>query len=308
MDTRKYTGALIATLFSLAIFLVLPLPTHAITVGPAKLEYSVNPGDVITGKMYLKNEEGDTKTFYPTVDKFTEQNGIKNFIKDQSLIAEWLSTDSSVTLAPGKDKDIPFTLTIPKNAPPGGQFAVVWWGTNPPGTDATKQVSIQTRAGILVYINVSGDIKESAKISNFTTEGNKTVFLNNIVPFGMVIANDGNVYIKPHGEIKVTSLFGKTQAVLPINAKGFQILPESTRSFGEDMIWTAGSFFIGPYKVTATVVYGDSNTTITQSFWIWMFPIKTFLIIIGSLLALIIILRIFFKRYNRWLIQKYSKK
>ncbi len=143
-----------------------PKNADAITVGPVKLEYSVNPGDTVTGEMFIKNEEKEDRIFYPSLDRFTEQNGNKVFTKDKNLLADWFHTDASVTLKSGEDKKVPFQLIVPAYAPPGGEFAVIWWGTNPPtsATSSEQQVSIQTRAGILMYVNVSGKINNAASI------------------------------------------------------------------------------------------------------------------------------------------------
>lgn len=297
----------ITLLFALAFCICLPYSTQAVTVGPVKLEYSADPGTVIAGELYIKNEETAEKTLYPSVDQFTEQDGEKIFQEDQGLISEWLKTKESITLKPGESVKVPYTIEIPENAPPGGQFAVIWWGSVPPKKAKDAQdVSIQTRAGILVYLNVNGNIVEGAKIKSFDTQDSKTLFTATPVAFTMAIANEGNVYIKPKGSIKITSIFGTVVSELPLNPKGLQILPNSFRTFSEYK-WNGSNFSIGPYKAEATLVYGTKQEQSTSTKWIWVLPIKMISIIVVSLIVLFILLTTFFRMYNRWLLKQFKR-
>lgn len=285
-----------------------PLSASAITVGPVKLEYSLDPGATVSGKMYIKNEELETKTFYPSIERFTEQNGQKQFIKDGGLVADWLKVVSSARLEAGKDIEVPFTLTIPKNAPPGGQFAVVWWSTSPPTDTDTQQVSIQSRAGILVYLNISGEIVENTTITKFDTAGSKRFFGDSIVPFYLNISNAGNVYVKPVGKITISNIFGSVKDTVTVNEKKYQILPNSFRVFS-DMVWNGRGLYIGPYKATAAVSYNDKTSEVLySSFWVWIFPWKVIAVTIGIIVALLVVIFGFFKFYNNWLIKKYTKE
>lgn len=303
----RRTFLLFIVVFVATLSFVFPMSASAITVGPVKMEYSLDPGAVVTGKMFIKNEELETKTFYPSVERFVEQNGAKQFIKNDSLIADWFVVAPFVTLAAGKDTEVPFSFVIPKNAPPGGQFAVVWWGTSPPASTNTQQVSIQSRAGILVYVNISGKIIENTTITKFDTTSGGHIFGDSFVSFYLNISNAGNVYVKPVGTITISNIFGSVKDKVVVNEKKYQILPGSFRVFS-DMIWNGKGFYIGPYKVTAAVSYNDKTSTIIySSFWIWIFPWKIILIslLIGGIVIVALVL--FFKFYNNWLIKKYAK-
>ncbi len=299
-------------LLSVAVFVTtlsvfLPFSASAITVGPVKLEYTVDPGMTVTGKMYIKNEEPDGMTFYPSVERFIEQNGDKQFIKNDSIIADWLKV-SPVKLAANKDTEVPFTIVIPKDAPPGGQFAVVWWSTSPPGDVNTQQVSIQTRAGILVYINVSGNIIEKTTVSKFDTTSGGHFFGDSVIPFYLKVSNDGNIYVKPTGKITISNVFGSVKDSVSINDKKFQILPGSYRVFA-DMVWSGKGFFIGPYKVTAAVSYNEKTAdVIYSSFWVWIFPWKIILIALLIGLVVLLLVYVFFRSYNKWLLKQFSKR
>jgi hypothetical protein len=286
----------------LFVFACIPTYSSAITVGPVKLEYTADPGTTIEGEMFIKNEETVEKTFYPSVDGFTEQNGEKVFNND-GLIQDWFSTNQSVTLKPGDGVKVPYTIQVPADAPAGGQFAVVWWGTTPKNatsTEGSQSVSIQTRAGILVYINVNGDVVEKAEVTHLFKDIKDRFFFGRTVSFPYSINNTGTVYIKPKGAITVTSIFGSEVANLPINQKGFQILPNSYRDFG-DSVWKTELTSIGVYKVNFKLEYGLKNTVYEKTNWIVVLPIKTISVIVLGLL----VLWFFFRSYNKWLVSRY---
>ncbi len=310
-NSNNRTLAGIQTLLCLLVLSIAvwyPTLTSAVTVGPVKIEYTSDPGTVMEGEIYIKNEENTDKTLYPSVDQFTEENGEKVFIKDSGLIADWFETEESVSLKPGESRKIPYTISLPADAPPGGHFAVIWWGTVPPKKDITSEdVSIQTRAGILVYLNVNGNITEKATIKEFVTQTGKSVFTEKNVPFGFKLANEGNVYIKPRGSLKIKSLIGNTVADMPVNAKGLQILPNSQKTFG-DLDWKNSAFAIGPYTAELTVLYGTDGYELRASKVVWLFPVKIISITIASVLVLGFLLLIFFKMYNRWLLKKFASQ
>ena len=112
--------------------LAVPMLTQALTVGPVKLEYSVQPGDTVRGEMIVQNEENIERTFYPSSERFIEVNGEKRFSKDENNLSSWFVMQSSITLKPTEQRVIPFTINIPSNADPGGHYAVIWWSTASP--------------------------------------------------------------------------------------------------------------------------------------------------------------------------------
>lgn len=278
-----------------------PLSSNAVTVGPVKLEYSVDPGQVIEGQMFLMNEEQKTQTFYPSFERFTEEDGVKVFLKENSDLSTWFSIASSITLSPGDKKDVPFSIKIPENASPGGHFAVMWWSTTPPDKN-NQTVSIVTRAGVLVYLRVSGNVVEKGNIHSFYS-GNRLI-LSFPVSFTTIFYNDGNVDLTPEGSVVISNVFGSERGTLPINSNGASILPQSSKSFNAE--WDGSGFFFGPYKARVILKYGSSNLTAESYQWIFMFSWYAVLII-ALLIVVIFAFPRLIKAYNRRVIEKYRQ-
>lgn len=292
-------------LVTLAVFLFLPAFSQAVTVGPVKLEYKVDPGATLNGQLFLQNDGSETQTFYPSFDKFTEDSsGNKNFTKETSDLATWFKIASSVTLKVGESNQVPFIINVPKNAPPGGHFAVIWWSNSPPSGNG-QQVSIVTRAGILVYLTVSGQVQEEGSITSFLPQ---TIFFTSTpVNFSLTFKNSGNTYLKPGGSLEIKNIFGSVLAETAINPFGENIFPGTYKTF--DLALNPGGFLFGIYHTAADVSYGEINPqTVSVGAWIIIAPW-------GTLIGFIIILFLIFfgipfgiKRYNAWIVRKMTGK
>lgn len=293
-------------LYTLIIFfaiLGLFYNSYAITVGPAKLEYKVNPGDIVSGQILLMNETSEKQVFVPSFEKFIEVGGEKKFLSgEKSELTEWLKFPNEITLDSGERKDIPFKIEVPQNAPPGGHFAVIWWG-NKPVTGSGDNVAIVTRAGILVYLQVSGNINESGKLLNFNLENNKFLFWSLPTNFLIFFRNEGNTYLKPKGDITIKNIFGKDKVIFSVNDGDRILLPQTEDNLRVNPKFQKTPFAFGPYRAVLNLNWGDKPESVQKSLWFFVLPIKE------TLISVLVIILIYFgvKRYNRWIIEKYSK-
>lgn len=301
---------LVIIFFSCAVGLLFsfPLLTNALTVGPAKLEYQANPGDVISGNLFVFNESDQAITLYPSFEKFTEKNGERQFIPNAPTdLSDWFKTASSVTLKAKERRDLPFTINVPKDASPGGHYAVIWWSATPPaGPGGSKEVAIITRAGILVYLRVAGDVVESGEITAFNTDSGSRLFFGFPIGFGVSFKNNGTVHLTPGGNIEIKSILGQTVKTLAVNQYGVIILPDSEKGLGV-VPWDF-SYAFGPYQATLNLNYGESNKTASQNIWIFVFEWHVLTLIILGLFLLIYVLPWGVRKYNRWILSKYSKR
>ncbi len=300
-----------ASLFYLFPFLIIvlaaavPVSVLAVTVGPPKIEYRVDPGTVINDSLLLINESGTQQTFWPAFEKFTEVNGEKSFLPaEPTELASWIKLPKSVTLSPGEQKQIPFTIEVPQNAPPGGHFAVIWWGTASP----EKQVSIVTRAGILVYLQVSGKINESGKLVSFSTENNQFFFVQLPENFNLRFNNAGNTYLKPQGEILIKNILGQKIANFGVNEINIILLPNDENNLRIAKKFDKPPFALGFYKADLTLRWGDKPESIKKNIWFFVFPWQQ---VLGGLIVLAVLffgLKKGIKKYNQWIVSKYVKK
>lgn len=330
--------------FSTILILVIGVgfapPVFALTVSPAKLEISGDPGRTLMGEIELLNEQDEIKTFYSSFENFESngESGAPYFIGAKEGLATWIKTESQVTLKSNERKKFSFSIAIPKNAEPGGHFAAIFWGTQQPDAQGGGQVSVGGKLGILVLLRVSGEVKEgggllefgvspSRKASEEQSKDKQRFFSSLPITFVYRFNNTGGDRVVPQGEIKIKNLFGLTSATLPANKSEGSVLPSSARKF--EVIWEneqqvtsdkqqnekigffemAGrqwsEFHFGWYTARMNLVYGATNQAVTAKYNFFIIPWQLLLIIV-IILAIIGFLGILgLKKYNRWIIAKH---
>jgi len=258
---------------------------------PAKQEVVISPGETKTVAIVFYN-----KTLYSvtgnlgTADFIVRgNNNVPEFI-DRSQIntrysaATWIKVPYEQASLPANDQLIVYVnVTVPADALPGGHYSSVYFETNPAmaaNSPVGKQgVSVIThRINALLYFNVPGDIKETARV--YTLKADK---FREYGPINVEteIQNGGYLHIQPKGKIIVKNMLGKV--VEEVNLEEKNIFPEAISGFKN----TVGQkWMFGQYQILVDATYGASNKPLNASLTVLVFPWRVTLAI---LLALIII-------------------
>lgn len=259
---------------------------------------SANPSQTWSSEIRVINVNDYEITVYPQVVNFAPsgENGQGTLVPVFSeetqgqTLAEWVQvTKNAVTIAPQQTLSIPFTVTVTKDAAPGGHYAAILVGTKPPEkTGGSSLVQTAQFVTSLLFVRVSGDVIERGNIREFTTTD--TVNNEPNVQFDVRFENTGNVHLQPQGDIVITNMWGTQRGVIPINYQTHfgNVLPNSVRKFS--FTWTGGqsSYDIGRFKAIATLGYGaDTKSFTTSTTYFWIIPVQQILFItIGLLLVL----------------------
>ena len=306
----------------LLLFLATTGSALALTISPVKVEVTGNPGQTLQGELTLLNEQKENKTFFSTFENFepSGETGSPKFVGAKDGLATWINTQESVDVATDETIKVPYSITIPNNAEPGGYFAAIFWGEQNPDTQAGGEVSIGGKIGVIILLRVAGDIEEVAGISDFTTADGKKFKTNLPVIFNYRFKNSGGDRVVPLGDITIKNIFGFVAATLPANSKEGSVLPDSARKF--EVLWGESTnedevrsffttakgqlknFHVGPYKANLSLVYGATNQSATDDFWFFLFPWQLLLLATLGLLILGIVLKL----YNAWIISKSKSK
>jgi hypothetical protein len=272
--------------------------TKAVTIAPAKIEFNVNPGEEIKFSIYTRND-GETSTYlYSVVKGFTEdEGGVKIWIENAPEI-EWVKIPEKVSAPPKEMIEVPVVINVPKDAPPGGHFLAIGFGTMP-----AKQKGSGVAMGVnvlsLVYINVSGNRIDKISISEFM---GKRIYLGFPVKFAYKIKNEGNTYVKPTGEVEIRNAFGRLIANLRVNERELQILPGKEKVLENE--WS-NNFAFGPYKAKFNIYYGlNQSKNIVFNYWFFMLPIKAVIIILILIILIVFVFPRLIKKYNEYIIRK----
>lgn len=280
------------------IFAALP-GDEGLTLSPPLKELSLKPGEKSTQTLKLTNPTNKLVELYAKTMNFNAkgETGEPSFtpVTDENAkysLANWIKlSQPKVALTPEQVVDYKYDISVPEDAEPGGHYGVVFFASTPPEIEPdVSKVALTSMVGGLVMVKVPGDITESGRIEDMSSD--KLIYLFNKVKITTRISNLGNVHFKPQGSIVIKDIFGKTTDTLTFNETKGNILPESIRKFENQ--WSSKKILIGPYTATANLIYGDGEKTITDKVMLWMVP-WWLLVIIGALLLIVVIVIIWKK-------------
>jgi len=316
-------------MFVAAMFLVAP-SVSAVTISPPTFNYNLNPGDTVKDVLKVYNELPETVTVYPTLQNFTagkEENGAPLFYDAEqdpygTALAPWIKLNSAepVRLAPGERANIEFSLTIPSNAQPGGHYGALLLAATPPAASNTSpEVGIGSQTGVLLLVNVSGDVRESGNVEEFGFTQRRSYYNYLPVDFFLRFANTGNTHLRPAGNVFITNMLGSQVASIDVNRDFRNVLPRSIRRFDfgwkkadlsegtSELVKEWRNFGFGTYRATMVLNYGSKNQTVTKALEFSVWPWRVMLISVLCLALLVLVIAVLLRNYNRMVIRKYEQ-
>jgi len=327
MKIKKINFKLILCAVIAVSFFVSHNSASALTISPARIEVSGDPGSIITKQITLLNDnKAGEETYYVTYSNFEAQGetGSPLFVEPKGDLGTWMNVGQSVTLKANESKTVILTINIPKDAYPGGHFAVVFFGNNP---SEGGQVTVGAKTGTLVLLSVNGDVLEAGGLSSFNTKNNKFFYNSLPVDFEYRWKNDGNDRVKPEGDITIRNLFYIRAARINANAVSGNILPHSTRLFNIEWLknkiaperegdtylksfmyhvsYQWSNFAVGPYMAKLDLAFGNQNTNhSSKNLFFFVFPWQLLVCITIFIIIIFFILKKVLKRYNKHIIEK----
>jgi hypothetical protein len=287
----------------------------SLTIAPPLFQISLQPGETWTSEIRVVNNNSYNVTLFaePVSFKPMGETGRPVFISptfgtgpttklNDTTLAAWITVpQSGFLIAREQTYKLPITIHIPEDATPGGHYAAVLIGNRPPeGLTEGGTVNVTSSVAALIFLTVSGDVKEKGRVREFSTK--KTVYESPEATFTLRFENQGNVHLLPQGNIVIFNMFGKERGVIPVNHnKDYgNVLPESIREFSFTWKSDAGWWDIGRYKAEATIGFGSAmKQTALSSTYFYVLPIVPLLEIVGGLLGIIFFFGWAIKQYIR---------
>lgn len=294
--------------FSFFAFAQAPNEQLSLTITPPLIKVNLSPDQIWQSSIKIvNNNPQDLNVFVTAMDFKSGKEGGVVFVRGKEetdkkfLLSQWIEIPTESILIPAfQSKQIPFSISVPSDAEPGGKYAAILVGTKPPESEGTI-IKITPLVSSLILATIKGEVKEEIWIREFST--NKTFFQKPQVQFNLKIENIGNVHIQPQGEIKILNMFGKERGIIPINQKTEygNILPQSSRKWTFSWQRENNLFEAGRYKAILTLIYGnETKQTVVRELHFWIIPLVPVLAILGGILVLfglmILIIRIYVKK------------
>ena len=265
-------------------------PAAAFTITPLRHTVVLDPGETKELPLFVVNDEQQPLTVSGEVDAFTidSETGQAVFgAKDEAK--NWVKPVSGErTVEPGQHGELEFAITVPKDATPGAHYLGIFAKQSPgPGT-----VGIGARAGALLFLHVSGSVREELVRDDFSADsrwlffGSPNIFLQ--------LHNEGTIHVIPQGEIQVVNARDKVVATLPLNSESEAIYPGSKWRqvyHLEKISWTN----IGPLTIRLQTQYGITKQVISDEVKVWYVP----MVVVGPVVVVVVLLSFFVVRRTR---------
>lgn len=238
-------------------------PAHSDPARPETKGYFIldgTPGSTLEDTVVVRNSGAipGTVRLFP-VDAATGQNGGSAFPSETAPrrdVGAWIRMSrEELTLQPGEEQTVAFTVTIPGDAAAGqhlGGLVALDTAIKEGNQGSTFQVSVQTRMVTAVQVNLPGAAVEQLTVNGVSAggpQGAQTLTLD--------LRNEGNVMLKPVGTFTVTDRNGTKLQELPLAIDTF--LPRTAIRYPVAVQRQA----LGPGQYHAAVVlrYGTSGVT-----------------------------------------------
>ena len=318
MNTFSLRSSLILvvfTIFCACLFFVLPVAAQenraGVGITPAVIDPAeqFKPGQVGQFSVKVSNLSAVEQIYYLSKRDIigVQDGGVPVFAEERSdktgfEMTDWITLSANeITIGAGQEVDVPFLITIPETVSPGDHFASVVISVDPPELRSSG-ASIGYEVANIISIRIAGEVKEQARIREFSTD--KYLYGSTNVEFLARIENEGNTLVKPTGPLEVKNMFGKRVALLTFNESQAGIFPKTASSNGlreYGVHWEDSSPGFGRYEALLSVVYGETGNmnTISSTVTFWILPTNIVLPAAGALAILFLIIFVAVKVYVR---------
>lgn len=163
-------------------------------ISPVEDRMSLDPGAVYKNNFTIVNKSEEEKTFEIDVLPFQVEKEtykpIFNVKNSYTQITNWIETEADkYTLEPGEAAIIYYTITVPKDAPGGGQYAAISVTTRN-ATGDRQSVSVDASINYVISARLSGTTRETGEIVDVRASG---FLLAPPIKSSVKLTNTGNV-------------------------------------------------------------------------------------------------------------------
>lgn len=275
---------------------------NSFTVLPMSQQISLTPGETYTGKITVVNPADAEGNFKYKISIFPYAVVGENYEADlatennRSMITKWIKITEPVgEIAPNESKEIEFTVSVPDDAPAGGQYAAITVASNDEAENV-EGVAVQNVFEIasIVYATVAGETKHSGSIIENNVPGFSAV---TPVTLSALIENGGNIHENSTFVIKVSNFF-TGEVILPTeDDEGIYnevIMPESTRRIERNV---SNLPAIGVIKISQTIYYNNEFSTVEKD--VIICPIWFMALVLLTLASIVTTIVMMIKKHKK---------
>lgn len=256
------------------------IPDYRLQISPVSISLDLVPGKTEVGDFKVQNTGNKPFRFkvgvtpYSVVDEqYSPDYDTEGIYND---IVEWVTlSQTEGEVQPNEEVEIDFSIKVPKDAPGGGQYAMLYAEiVNDEDTGSIGAgITAQRRVGLILYSNVDGVTRKTGQIVE-----NKipSILFNPPVIAESLVNNTGNTHATARYILQVYPLFGNEEIYTNEEHPDTRtVLPETQRF--NTVTW-AGAPHLGIFRVKQTVYMFD-EASVTEKI-VFLCPIWFLFIIL----------------------------
>lgn len=288
------TIGLLALIFSPLIVFA---EQQGIQISPLTYKYEISSGNSEKAKVIIKNLSDtnlnyimETATFTNVSDEGAPSFNASTELEGVTTLADWINFVDAKEgmLAPKQEKEIYFTIDIPKGAEPGGHYAAVFAKAVKKTAEGKTELGVASRVGTLILVSVPGVTTKTGEIVSSTSP--KFVW-KGPVDFDLKFKNTGTTHYETPVSVELKPLIGKTSAV---DMGKHIVIPNNIRNYTGQ--WT-NKYPFGYYKVTFKALDGNGSE-VTQTAVLYAIPLIIVLPVIAGIILLYVLVRVFKSKFK----------
>lgn len=265
---------------------------HAtMTISPGTYKVTMQPGQSYKSSFELVNTGTSNLDYKAYVTPYSFNDGDVNYetpnldtSTSYTTMKDWITiTDAGDgSLEPNERATISYSISVPENATPGGQYATIAIEQLPKdvesGNATVKQI---IRGAMIIFGTVAGQVNNTG---NVTQNNISSFFFNPPISATSLVENTGNVHSDAEYILQVFPLFSNEEVYTneedPLTKT---ILPETRRFVTQS--WD-GAPSLGIFKVKQTVRFAG-NESVTEKIVIICPMWLVFLVIFGVVFLIV---------------------
>lgn len=249
-----FVGGCLATMLP-AVFMSNSSIAASFAVSPMYEKIALVPGQVYHGSLTVTNPAENSNDFSYEVNvlPFMMNDNYDVILAEKenySMIVDWVSLEKeSGTISPNDSDVINYTISVPEDAPAGGQYVAITVASAK-GDPIAENVNIQQvmQIAYMVYANVAGNTVHDTIISDMNLP---SFLLDGDITGSATITNNGNTHLDAYYKLQVFPIFSSEEIYTNEESpEGNIIMPETSRSTVVSWPETA---MVGIFRVLFTV-------------------------------------------------------
>jgi len=216
--------------------------------------HNLEPGAVKEDGVRIVNNTAEKKTFLVYATDSTPSTGgafaCKQLSEEKTGVGSWIDLEQSeVTLEPGTNRIVPFSIIVPNNASIGEHNGCILIQEKKEKVEGQAGMNLSVRTGLRVAITIPGEIERKLNILSLTVKKQADGFI--ITPR---ISNLGNVSIDTEVEVVTRSFLG---GLIAKHGGQYPILRGDISEWNFEL---KKPFWGGWYKTNVTVQYNKVSS------------------------------------------------